>query len=149
DQCLVDRSVKTVPDDDIGSRDLERPVHDLTLVVLRVEIDPAMRILFDDFRQLSNQRQRLALIIFSLKRMVGPAWNRGCQQTHSQQKNRYLFHRKTSKSLTHGLTNDTKPDIAETQRRAVIAISSRHSDKSCGVIPCAPSHNRQPTDESA
>src|SRR5262249_27906981 len=60
-----------------------------------------------------------------------------------------FFIEKTSKSSTHGLTNDTKTDVAETQRRTVIAISSRDADKSRRVVPCAPSHDRQPTDESA
>src|SRR5215467_10834845 len=64
DQRLVDRPVKTVSNNDVGSWNFERPVHDFTLIVFRVEIDPAVRILFDDLRQFSNQRQRFALIVF-------------------------------------------------------------------------------------
>src|SRR5262249_37224597 len=139
-----------VSDDDIRSRNFQRPVYDFTLVVFGVEIDPAMGVFFHDLCQFPNQRQGFALIIFRLKRMVGPGCNGGSQQTCSQQQtDRYLFHRQTSKSSTNGLANDAEPHIAATQRRAVITVSSGDAHKSRRSVPCASSDDRQPTDESA
>src|SRR5262249_53403358 len=80
-QRLVDASIKSVADKNVRGWGLQSPTDDFAVLVLGVQIDPAVRVFLNHFCQLSNKRERLGLIVLRLKRMVGQGRNRNRKKT--------------------------------------------------------------------
>jgi hypothetical protein len=91
---LVDTTIEAIPIHHVWSRNLQCPIHSPALCVLCIEVDPAVRILQHDLRQLSNERERFALIVLRLKRVMGHSWNRSGEHSYAKKCGRDLVHRK-------------------------------------------------------
>ena len=69
-KLLIDVPAETILLDDERVWNFQSPIDGFALSVLGIEVDPAVRVLLNYLRQLSNQRQRLFLIVLCLEGMM-------------------------------------------------------------------------------
>src|SRR5262249_5639174 len=92
--CLIDTTIETIPIHDVRIWNLQCPIQSSAFRIFCVQIDPTVRILYHDFCELSNERQRFAPIVLCLKRVMRRCRNRSGEHGNAENCGRDFLHRK-------------------------------------------------------